>query len=171
MLGVLKSLLKWTVPLRVNGTCSSKKQSRSKPQRGEGHIQYQIEAQTGDQCDHTDQHLSKCRCKQRTCHSMWPEACDERTDDSDDDHSTIHQVGGVVLCPDYPDRKIHPDEEKCCRDRNADSNPVRDIVHLSRYQFIHETSAEQEGSGNSEIGKAPDHFIGELHCQQGQQQY
>ena len=55
--------------------------------------------------------------------------------------------------------------------RNAGGGSVRDIARLPRYQLIRKTSAEQKGTGNSEIGQVPYHFIGELHRQQGQQQY
>ena len=52
--------------------------------------------------------------------------------------------------------------------RKADGGSVRDIAHLSRHQLIRETSADQEDPGDSKIGQVPDHFIGDLHRQQGQ---
>ena len=41
------------------------------------------EAQPEDQHDHGDQCLSERRREQRACHSMWLEARDDGTDDSD----------------------------------------------------------------------------------------
>ncbi len=89
----------------------------------------------GNQRNHGDQRLSKRRREQRACPSMWPEARDDGTDDSDGEHPEIHQVGGFVLTPDEPNGKVHPDEEKRCRKRNADRNSVRDTAHLPRYQL------------------------------------
>ncbi len=102
---------------------------------------------------------------------MRPGARDDGTDDSDGEHPDIHHVGEVVLRPDDADGKVHPDEEERCRERNADGGSVRDIACLPRYQHIRETSAEDEGTGENEIGQVPDHFIGNLHRQQGYQQY
>ena len=125
----------------------------------------------GDQRDPDDQRLSERRREQRACHSMWPEARDDGTDESDGKHPDIHQVGELVLIPDDANGSVYPDEDECCRKRNDDGGSVREIARLPRCQLIRETSAEQEGAGESEIGQVPNHFIGELHCQQEQQQY
>ena len=55
--------------------------------------------------------------------------------------------------------------------RKADGEFVRDTTHLSHDQLICETSAEQEGTEDNKMGQTPDHFVGDLHRQQGQQQY
>ena len=117
----------------------------------------------GDQRDHGDQHLSERRSEQRACHSMWPETRDDGTNDSDGEHPDIHQVDELVLSPDEPNGKVHPDEDECCHERNADGGSVRDIARLPRCKLIRETSADQEGTGESEIGQVPDHLIGDLH--------
>src|SRR5215213_2932317 len=70
---------------------------------------------------------SECRREQRACHSMWLEARDDGTDDYDGEHPDIHQVGGVARSPDDANGKVHPDEDECCRERNADGGSVRDI--------------------------------------------
>jgi hypothetical protein len=59
---------------------------------------------------------------------MWLEARDEGTDDADGKHSEIHQVGEFVLTADDPDGKVHPDEDECCRERNAGSSSVRSVA-------------------------------------------
>jgi hypothetical protein len=51
---------------------------------------------------------------------MWLEAGDDGTDDSDGEHPDIHQVGEPARSPDDADGKDHPDEDECCRERNAD---------------------------------------------------
>jgi hypothetical protein len=86
---------------------------------------------------------------------MWPEARDDGTDDPDGEHPDIHRVGVVVLRPNDANGTGQPDEEECCRERNADGGSVRDIARLARYQLIRETSAEDEGTSENEIGQGP----------------
>src|ERR687889_771032 len=129
-----------------------KQRRRSDKQRDEEPIQDQDpqdswrapRAQPEDQRDRGDQRLSERRRGQRARHSMWPEARDDGTDDSDGEHPGIHRVCGVVLGPDDANGKVYPDEEESCRERNADGGSVRDIARLPRYQYIRETSAEDE---------------------------
>ena len=86
--------------------------------------------QPGDQRDHGDQRLSERRREQRACHSMWLEARDYGTDDSDGEHPDIHQVGGIAISPEDANSTDHPDEDECCRERNADGPFVRGIARL-----------------------------------------
>ena len=72
----------------------------------------------GDQRDHGDQRLSERRREQRACHSMWLEARDDGTDESDGEHPAIHQVGVVACSPDDANGAIHPEEEECCREHD-----------------------------------------------------
>src|SRR5918997_4106405 len=140
-----------------------KQQRRSDKQRDEEPIQDQDpqgswrtpRAQPEEQRDHGDQRLSERRREQRVRHPVWSEARDDGTDDSDGEHPDKHQVGEVVLTPDYADGKVYPDEKERCRERNTDGGSVRDIARLPRYQHIRKTSAEQEGAGESEIGQGP----------------
>ena len=67
--------------------------------------------------------------------------------------------------------KFHPNKKEYYHNHNADDNSVCDIAPFPCKKLICETSAEQEDAGDNEIGQVPDHFIGELHRQQRQQQY
>ena len=63
---------------------------------------------------------------------MWLEACDDATDDSDGEHSAIHQVGAVAGSPYDANGTDYPEEEECCRERNAYGESVRSVVLVHR---------------------------------------
>jgi hypothetical protein len=115
-------------------------------------------AQPEHQLDRGDQRLSERRRQQRACHFVRPEARDDGTDDPHGEHPAIHQVGGVARIPDDADGKVYPDEDERRRERDADGESVRDIARLPRYQLIRETAAEDEGTGDDEIGQGPGSF-------------
>ena len=136
-----------------------KQQRRSDKQRDEEPIQGQDFGHganaglvlPGDQRDHGDQRLSERRREQRACHSRWPEARDDGTDDSDGEHADIHQVGEVARMPDDANGKGHPDEDECCRERNADGSSVRGSVRLHRFLRGRGIgSRNMEGAGSTE---------------------
>ncbi len=56
----------------------------------------------GDQRDHGDHRLSERRREQRACQSMWPEARDDGTDDSDGEHPDIHKSARSPARPRTP---------------------------------------------------------------------
>src|SRR5215210_2201227 len=120
-----------------------KQQRRSAKQRDEEPVQgqelYRPAPRGAQPCDHGYQRLSERRREQRACHSVWPEARDDGTDDPDGEHPDIHQVGEVVLGPDDANGKVQPDEDQCCRERSADGGSVGDIARLLRYQLIRKT--------------------------------
>jgi hypothetical protein len=74
-----------------------------------------------------------------------------RAKDTDGEHPTIEQIGGVVLRPDEPNDQVHPDEEECCRHRNAHGGSVRAIASLACDPCIRVTRATQEGAGDRDI--------------------
>jgi hypothetical protein len=65
--------------------------------------------------------------------------------------------------------KLGPSVEQHYRQHNADGDSV--LGHLPRCHHEYEASAEQEGAGSGEIDQFPGHFTGELHGDQGYQQY
>jgi hypothetical protein len=101
---------------------------------------------------------------------MWLEARDDGTDGPDGEHSTIHQVGGVILSPDDADGEIQPDEDDCRRERDADAGSLRMIFCHPHCQLVGGASADDQGAGDSEIGFVLVRFIDDLHCDQRQQQ-
>ena len=118
----------------------SKQPGRSEKQRDEEPIETQDLAHgairglvhPSDQRDHGDQRLSERRREQRACHSMWLEARDDGTDDSDGEHPDIHQVGAIAITPEDANGTDHPDEEEWRSERKADGGFVRGIACLHR---------------------------------------
>ena len=91
-----------------------KQQRRSDKQRDEEPSQPQDlyrraprEDQPEDQHDHGDQRLRERRREQRACHSGWPQARDDGTDDPDGEHPDIQHVGVVVLTPMMPTAPVN----------------------------------------------------------------
>jgi hypothetical protein len=44
---------------------------------------------------------------------------DEGTGDSDGEHPDIHRIGGIALVSDDADRKVYPDQQERCRERDT----------------------------------------------------
>ena len=83
--------------------------------------------------DHGDQHLSdRCR-EERHRHSTRLEARDKGADESDGDHSQIHQVHGTVA--DDASGGVDKEEDEPCHACNADGGSVRNRAPLSCYKF------------------------------------
>ena len=105
-----------------------KQQSRSDKQQGEERIQNKHTKHTrwtpgigirDNERNHGNQSLGKCHREQRAGHSTRLEARDEGADESDGEHSEIYQVKALVI-PNDAHGSVHPYEDKCCCDRNAD---------------------------------------------------
>src|SRR5262245_38588471 len=98
---------------------------------------------------------------------MRLKARDECTDESDGEHSQIHQIDGTVS--DDASGRIYPEQDEACHAGNTDGGSVRNRAPLSCNQFISETRAEQEGTPESESdwGPVPSH---EKVSQQGHEQ-
>jgi hypothetical protein len=107
--------------------------------------------------------LSERGREQRARHSSRLEARDDGPDDTDGEHAAKHHVGVVALGPDDANRSIHPDENECSRERNADGGSVRGTACLPRQELIGDTSAGQQSAKGSEVKQVPDHLIGDLH--------
>lgn len=67
---------------------------------------------------------------------MGLEARDDGTDDSDSEHPEIHQVGGIAVLPDDANAKTQPDEDECCRERNADGGSLRSTVYTCSHERV-----------------------------------
>src|ERR671919_607383 len=102
---------------------------------------------------------------------MWPEAPDDGTDNSDGEYPAIHQVSGIARRADDTNGEIQPEKKTPCRapNRAGPSKPV--MPPPPRHKLIRETGAEQDGTHDDEITRAPGHLVGELHRHQWHHQY
>jgi hypothetical protein len=67
---------------------------------------------------------------------MGLEARDDRTDDFDSEYPEIHQVGRIAVLPNDANAKTQPDEDECCRKRNADGESVHGSVYTCSHERV-----------------------------------